>query len=179
VDRQGKRAHGDEAHTSRSRGLPATRIAWGLTKLIPKITFGGCASNRFVMSNDFTNDKGQELLGKVWVEFADRREMPQTADLLGFPPGIAESSPCRAFNLPTAWVHRNRSANMWTIAASMLSMLSRRSRSLETGSAVSTITPSLSRSASATEFGLPEERRREPVTCLSVRRRALQRPLKP
>ena len=41
------------------------------------------------MSNDFTNDKGQELLGKVWVEFADGREMPQTADLLGFPPGIA------------------------------------------------------------------------------------------
>jgi hypothetical protein len=167
VDRQGKRAHGDEAHTSRSRGLPATRIAWGLTKLIPKNTFGGCAPNRFAMSNDFTNDKGQELLGKVWVEFADRREMPQTADLLGFPPGIAR-------------VHRNRSANMWTIAASMLSMLSRRSRSLETGSAVSTIKPSLSRrSASATESGLPEERRREPVTCLSVRRRALQRPLKP
>jgi len=166
VDRQGKRAHGDEAHTSRSRGLPATRIAWGLTKLIPKNTFGGCAPNRFVMSNDFTNDKGQELLGKVWVEFADRREMPQTADLLGFPPGIAR-------------VHRNRSTNMWTIAASMLSMLSRRSRSLETGSAVSTIKPSLSRSASATESGLPEERRREPVTCLSVRRRALQRPLKP
>jgi hypothetical protein len=89
VDRQGKRAHGDEAHTSRSRGLPATRIAWGLTKLIPKNTFGGCAPNRFVLPNDFTNDKGQELLGKVWVEFADRREMPQTADLLGFPPGIA------------------------------------------------------------------------------------------
>jgi hypothetical protein len=41
------------------------------------------------MSNDFTNDKGQELLGKAWVEFADCREMPQTADLLGFPPGIA------------------------------------------------------------------------------------------
>jgi hypothetical protein len=41
------------------------------------------------MSNDFTNDKGQELFGKVWVEFADRREMPQTADLLGFPARIA------------------------------------------------------------------------------------------
>jgi hypothetical protein len=45
--------------------------------------------NRFVLANDFTNDKGQELLGKVWVEFADRREMPQTADLLGFSAGIA------------------------------------------------------------------------------------------
>jgi hypothetical protein len=41
------------------------------------------------MSNDFTNDKGQELLAKVWIEFADRREMPQTADLLRFPAGIA------------------------------------------------------------------------------------------
>jgi hypothetical protein len=41
------------------------------------------------MSNDFTNNKGQELLGEVRVEFADRREMPQTADLLGFPAGIA------------------------------------------------------------------------------------------
>ena len=89
MDRQGKRAHGDEAHTFRSRGLPATRIAWGLTKLIPKNTFGGCAPNRFVMSNDLTNDKGQELFGKVGIEFADCRKMPQTADLLGFPPGIA------------------------------------------------------------------------------------------
>ena len=89
MDRQGKRAHGDEAHTSRSRGLPATRIAWGLTKLIPKNTFGGCAPNRFVMSNDLTNDKGQELFGKVGIEFADCRKMPQTADLLGFPAGIA------------------------------------------------------------------------------------------
>jgi hypothetical protein len=42
-----------------------------------------------VLPNDFTNDKGQEFLGKVWVEFTDRREMPQTADLLGFPAGIA------------------------------------------------------------------------------------------
>src|SRR5580704_7166889 len=33
-----------------------------------------------------------------------------TADLLGFPAGNARGSPCRAFNLPTAWVHRNRSA---------------------------------------------------------------------
>ena len=41
------------------------------------------------MSNDFAKDKGQELLGKVWVEFADRREMPLTPDLLGFPAGIA------------------------------------------------------------------------------------------
>ena len=53
------------------------------------MAFGGCAPNRFVMSNDFTNDKAQELLGEVWVEFTGRREMPQTADLLGFPPGIA------------------------------------------------------------------------------------------
>ena len=61
-------------------------------------------------SNDFTNGKGQELLGKVRVEFADRREISQTADLLGLPAGNARGSPCRAFNLPTAWLHRNRSA---------------------------------------------------------------------
>jgi hypothetical protein len=42
-----------------------------------------------MMPNDFTNDQGQELLGKVWVEFADSREMPQTAGLLGFPSGVA------------------------------------------------------------------------------------------
>jgi hypothetical protein len=47
------------------------------------------APNRLVTSNDFTNDKGQELLGKVRVEFADRREISQTADLLGFPAGNA------------------------------------------------------------------------------------------
>jgi hypothetical protein len=49
----------------------------------------GSAPNRFVLPNNFMNDKGQELLGEVWVEFADRREMPQTADLLGFSSGIA------------------------------------------------------------------------------------------
>jgi hypothetical protein len=46
-----------------------------------------------VLPNDFTNDKGQEFLGKVWVEFADRREMPQTTELLGFPAGVARGQP--------------------------------------------------------------------------------------
>jgi hypothetical protein len=55
--------------------------------------------------------------------------------------GPGEGSPCRAFNLPTAWVHLNRSGNIWTIAASTLSMLSRRSRSSEMRSAVSTSHP--------------------------------------
>ena len=41
------------------------------------------------MSDDFTNDKGEELLGKVWVKFADLREMPQSTELLGFSSGIA------------------------------------------------------------------------------------------
>jgi hypothetical protein len=41
------------------------------------------------MPNDFANDKGEEFLGKVWVEFADSAEMPQTADLCGFPSEIA------------------------------------------------------------------------------------------
>jgi hypothetical protein len=63
------------------------------------------------MPNDFTNEQGEELLGKVWVEFADSREMPQTAGLLGFPSEVAREQSCWAFNLPTAWVHRNRSAN--------------------------------------------------------------------
>ena len=93
--------------------------------LTPRCTFGGSAPNRFVLPNDFMNDKGQELLGKVGVEFADRREMPQTADLLASLPGSREGSPCCAFDFPTARVHRNRSANMWTIASSILSMLSR------------------------------------------------------
>jgi hypothetical protein len=62
------------------------------------------------MANDFTNDKGEELLGKIWVELADN-EMPQTVDLLGFSSGSREGSRCWAFNLPTAWVHLNRSAN--------------------------------------------------------------------
>jgi hypothetical protein len=42
-----------------------------------------------VLPNDFIDDKGQKLLGKVWVEVADRREMPQAALLLGFSSGIA------------------------------------------------------------------------------------------
>jgi hypothetical protein len=45
------------------------------------------------MANDFTNDKGEELLGKIWVELADNREMPQTVDLLGFSCGIARGQP--------------------------------------------------------------------------------------
>jgi hypothetical protein len=57
--------------------------------LTPRCTFGGSAPNRFVLPNDFMNDKGQEPLGKVGVEFADRREMPQPADLLGFSSGVA------------------------------------------------------------------------------------------
>jgi hypothetical protein len=42
-----------------------------------------------MLSNDFMNDKGQELLGKVRVKVADRREMPQAAHLLRFSAGIA------------------------------------------------------------------------------------------
>jgi hypothetical protein len=57
------------------------------------IQVGDCARNRFVMANDFTNDKGEELLGKIWVELADSREMSQTADLLGFPFRIARGQP--------------------------------------------------------------------------------------
>jgi hypothetical protein len=45
--------------------------------------------NRFMLANDFMNDKGQELLGKVRIKVADRREMPQTAHLLRFSAGIA------------------------------------------------------------------------------------------
>jgi hypothetical protein len=64
-------------------------VSWlGLMKLIPKYTSGDCAANRFVMSNDFTDDKGQELFGKIGIEFADRSETPSTTDLLGFPAGI-------------------------------------------------------------------------------------------
>jgi len=33
--------------------------------------------------------KGEELLGKVWIEFPDCGVMPQTCDLLCFPSGIA------------------------------------------------------------------------------------------
>jgi hypothetical protein len=46
-----------------------------------------------VVANHFTSDKGEQLLGKVWVEFADRREMPQPADLLGFSSGVARGQP--------------------------------------------------------------------------------------
>jgi hypothetical protein len=102
------------------------------------------------MSNDLTNDKGQELFGKVGIEFADCRKMPQTADLLGFPAGIArgQSLPSLQFadRVGTAEPLRQQVDDR---RIDILSMLSRRSRSLETGSAVSAITPSLSRSASA------------------------------
>jgi hypothetical protein len=42
-----------------------------------------------MLPNDFMNDKGQELLGKVWVKVADCREMPEAAHLLRFSAGIA------------------------------------------------------------------------------------------
>ena len=53
------------------------------------------------MSNDFTNDKGQQLLGKVRVEFADRREMPQMALSAPNTSGRVRSAhnPGRPFNL--------------------------------------------------------------------------------
>jgi len=47
------------------------------------------ARNGFVMPDDLSNDKGEELLGKVRVEPADSRELTQTAYLLGFSYGIA------------------------------------------------------------------------------------------
>jgi hypothetical protein len=42
------------------------------------------------MPNDFPNDQVEKLLSKVRVELAADGEMPQTADLLGFPSWIAE-----------------------------------------------------------------------------------------
>jgi hypothetical protein len=52
------------------------------------------------MSNDFTSDKRQVLLGKVWFEFADCRETPQTADLLGFPGRIARGQSVPGLQFP-------------------------------------------------------------------------------
>jgi hypothetical protein len=45
------------------------------------------------MLNHVTNDKNQELLGKVRVELADGREVPQATDLGGFPSGVARGQP--------------------------------------------------------------------------------------
>ena len=49
------------------------------------------------MPNDFLSDEGKELLGKVWVELADSSEMPQTADLRGFPSLIARGKSVLGF----------------------------------------------------------------------------------
>jgi hypothetical protein len=76
-----------DAPPDRRRRMPSLQS--GRAKLIPRCAFGGSAPNRFVLPNDFMNDKGQEVLGKVWVKFADLREMPQTTELLGFSVGIA------------------------------------------------------------------------------------------
>ena len=46
-----------------------------------------------MLPNDFLNDKGQELLSEVRLELALIREMPQTADLLGFSFWIAQRQP--------------------------------------------------------------------------------------
>jgi hypothetical protein len=46
-----------------------------------------------VLPNDFINDKAEKLLGKVWVELAGRREVPQMAHLLGFSAGVARGQP--------------------------------------------------------------------------------------
>jgi hypothetical protein len=107
-----------------------------------------CAAprNRFVMPDDLTNNKGKESLGNVRVELADSRELTQNG-LPAWPlfwdrQAAVRAEPC---NLPTARVHRNRSANMWTIAASMLSILSRMSRRFELGSTLPTSRALLSR----------------------------------
>ncbi len=49
----------------------------------------GRARKRFVLLNDFPNDKGKEFLGEIWGKLAVSCEMPQMADLLGFSSWIA------------------------------------------------------------------------------------------
>jgi hypothetical protein len=63
------------------------------------------------MANDFTNDKGEERLGKIRIEFADHASSRKRVTREASRPS-REGSRCCALNLPIAWVRWNRSANM-------------------------------------------------------------------
>src|ERR1700731_4591832 len=118
-------------------------------------------TSRMTKARNFSAKSGSSLLTAERC----RRRLTCAASL----PRSREGSLCRAFNLPIAWVQRNRSANMWTIAASILSMLSRRSRRLEMGSAVSTII--LSRTSCLSPLPLVGEVAAEPTAMAECQRR--------
>ena len=44
--------------------------------------FNASAPDGFMMPNDFTNDKGKKLFGKLWIKFSSRRKLAETGDLL-------------------------------------------------------------------------------------------------
>lgn len=83
-------------------------------------------SDRLVVADDLGDDEVEELLGEGGVEFGVLGELAQAGDLAGFAARVGGGSWCLALRWPTCWVHLKRSASMWTTAASMLSMLSRR-----------------------------------------------------
>jgi len=41
-----------------------------------------------MMPNDFTNDKGKKLSGKLWIKFSSRCKLAETGDLLRLSPGV-------------------------------------------------------------------------------------------
>jgi hypothetical protein len=115
-----------------------------------------------VVPNDFMNDKGQELLGKVWVKFADLREMPQTTELLGFSAGIARGQSVLSLqfadSVGTAEPLREHVDDRGIDIVDAVPQVAK----FGTGLAGSTITPSPSSPASATEFWMSKARRCEP-----------------
>jgi hypothetical protein len=114
------------------------------------------------MSNDFPNDKSQELLCKVWVELADHGKMPQTADLLGFPAGIARGQSVLGLQFSDrvgATEPLRQQVNDRGI-----DIIDAIPKVSEFGNGISSIHHQ-TLSFSLGRLGLPEERRREPVTC--------------
>jgi hypothetical protein len=50
--------------------------------------FNASAPGGFMMKNDFTNNKGKKLFGKLWIRFSSKRKLAEAGDLLRLSAGV-------------------------------------------------------------------------------------------
>jgi hypothetical protein len=56
--------------------------------------FNASAPDGFMMPNDFTNDKGKKLFGKLWIKFSSNRKLAEAGDLLRLSAGVRRRQIC-------------------------------------------------------------------------------------
>jgi hypothetical protein len=115
------------------------------------------------MPDDFANDKDNELLGTNWIEVTGSCEMPQTADLRGFPFLIAKGQSVPGLQFADRMgALEPLCQHMDDRGIDIVDAISR-SRRFEMGSGASTITVSL-----PCRGGPPEGRRHGPLSVRSA-----------